>query len=83
MLLYILVNNIWINIVSFILLIFGSYFLISGIIKIGYSIISNAKGSNKKTKKILKDILKILPVFASFVLVIFNIIKITIELNSL
>lgn len=83
LLLYILLNNIWSNIASFILLLVGTYFLISGIIKIGYSIMINAKKSNKKTKTIIKDIFKILPSLASFVLVIFNIIKIAIELNNL
>lgn len=83
LLLYILVNNVWINIACFIFLIIGSYFFIYGTIKIGYSIMNNAKESNKATKIIIKDIFKILPALASFVLVIFNIIKIAIELNNL
>ena len=83
LLLYILLNNIWSNIFSFIFLVFGTYFLISGIIKIGYSIMINARESNRKITTIIKDIFKILPSLASFILVIFNIIKITIELNNL
>ncbi|MBE5820726.1 MAG: hypothetical protein E7310_07995 [Clostridiales bacterium] len=83
LLLYILLNNIWSNIPSFILLFLGTYFLISGIIKIGYSIMINARKSNKKTTTVIKDIFKILPSLASFVLVIFNIIKIAIEINNL
>ena len=83
LLLYIFVNNIWANVISFICLIIGAYGLTLGVIKLGYSIVCNAKTSNKMIRKIIINIFKILPALASFVLVIFNIIKIIMELNNL
>lgn len=80
---YLFINVTWLNIVSFVALIFGIYGMSLGLIRVVYSILNDAKQSDKRFKKSIVNILKLLPSLASFVLVVFNIIKIIHELKKL
>lgn len=80
---YLFINVTWLNIVSFAALILGIYGMSLGLIRVGYSILNDAKRSDKRVKNSIINILKLLPSLASFVLVIFNIIKIINELKKL
>lgn len=81
--LFVFVNKIWINILTFILMIIGMYGIVSGIIKIIVSIFIDDKKERSPFKKVIISFIKLLPSIASFALVIFNILKILFEIRGM
>ncbi|MGU8579206.1 hypothetical protein ACV3RC_07875 [Clostridium perfringens] len=72
---FIFINNLWINIFSFIFFCVGSFGIYEGAIKIIYSLIQNIKEKEESKKSIFADILLFLTKVASLILVILQIIK--------
>lgn len=83
LLIYIYVKNIFLHILGFILLIIGVYGMMSGIIKVVVSIFYVVPSKERKFKSIGINFFTALPAVASFVLVVFNIIKIALEIKSM
>lgn len=83
LLIYMFGKNIWLNIAGFILLVSGVYGMLSGIIKVIVSIFYEASTKEKKFKNVSFNLFTTLPAIASFVLAIFNIIKIALEIKTM
>lgn len=80
---YIFSNSLFFKIITLISLLIGGFAFISGILKIIVSIFIYVPGDDNKIKKITVNFFKALPAIASFVLVIFNIIKIILEIKNI
>lgn len=80
---FLVINKLCVNIITFFLMIIGIYGIVSGIIKIIVSIFIDDKKERSTTKKVLISFFKLLPSIASFVLVIFNILKIIFEIKGM
>ncbi|HFD2029066.1 TPA: hypothetical protein ACF2C8_000795 [Clostridium perfringens] len=72
---FVFINNLWINIFSFVFFCLGTYSIYEGIIKIVYSSIQNIKKDKESKNGILTDILLFLTKVASLILVILQIVK--------
>ncbi|WP_346025867.1 hypothetical protein [Clostridium nitritogenes] len=73
---FIFINNLWMNIFSFVFFCFGSFCIYEGTIKIIYSSIQNIKKQEESKKGIFTDILLFLTKVASLILVILQIIEV-------
>lgn len=83
LLIYIYVKSIFLNVIGFIICIIGVYGMIRGIIKVIVSIFYVVPPKERKFKSIGINFFTALPAIASFVLVVFNIIKIALEIKSM
>lgn len=80
---YLFVKKLWLNILFFCILVIGVYGITSGIIKIMVSLFYKRDTDKKNSKEVLKNVIKILPALASFVLIIFNIVKVFLEIKKI
>lgn len=83
LLIYIFGKKVWLNVLGFILLIVGGYGIVTGIIKILVSIFMKNSSQESKLKNICVNFFNVLPAIASFILVVFNILKIALEIQNL
>lgn len=82
LLIYIFGKAIWLNILGFVLLVIGVYGMVTGFIKVIVSIFYQNSSKETKIKNISINFFNALPAIASFILVVFNIIKIALEIKS-
>lgn len=83
LLIYIFGKAIWLNVLGFFLLVIGVYGMVAGFIKVIVSIFYQNTSKERKVKNISINFLKALPAIASFILVVFNIIKIALEIKNI
>lgn len=83
LLIYLFAKKNWLNILGFILLVIGVYGIVTGIIKVFVSMFYKRNTNENIFKNISINFLKVLPAIASFILVIFNIIKIILEIKKI